>query len=105
MPQSAIPSILSLLTFLPLVGAIVVMCLPRPADLPDDHHGGHGDDEHGEPKSHSTAPAWADDPARMIVNWTALGFVVLNFLVSIALFVSFKSGYINNSAGNAMQFM
>jgi NADH-quinone oxidoreductase subunit M len=104
MPQSAIPNILSVLTFLPLIGAIVVMCLPRPVDLPDEHHGEH-DDKHGEPKSPDDAIAGAGDPARMIVNWTALGFAGLNFLLSIALFVSFKSGYIDNASNNAMQFL
>jgi NADH-quinone oxidoreductase subunit M len=104
MPQSAIPNILSVLTFLPLVGAIVLMILPRPVDLPDDH-GGHGDDLHGESKTSASGLMGADDPARMIVNWTALGFVALNFLLSIALFVSFKSSYIDHVSGNAMQFL
>jgi NADH-quinone oxidoreductase subunit M len=105
MPPSAIPNILSVLTFLPLIGAIIVMILPRPADLPDDHHGAHGDDQHGEPASHAAVTSAIDDPARMIVNWTALGFALASFVLSIALFVSFQSGYINNASGNAMQFL
>jgi len=104
MPQSAIPNILSVLTFLPLIGAIVLMILPRPVDLPDGH-GGHGDDSHGESKTAANGLTGIDDPARMIVNWTALVFVALNFVLSIALFVTFRSGYLDHVSGNAMQFL
>lgn len=123
MPPSAIPNILSILTFLPLIGAVIVMMLPRPADLPDDHHHGdltpgpsptgRGEQLHGESAGGPSPSrrgvgrevAGMDDPARMMVNWTALGFAVATFLLSIALFVTFKSGYINNASGNAMQFL
>jgi NADH-quinone oxidoreductase subunit M len=109
MPQSAIPNILTILTFLPLVGAIIVMILPRPVDLPDVPHNGHGvghgDDVHGEPQSHADVPSAFDDPARMLINWISLAFAGVNFLLSIALFAAFNSGYLNKASGNAMQFM
>lgn len=100
MPQSAIPNILSILTFLPLIGAIVVMCLPRPVDQIDDHgeHSAH-DDGHGK------SPALPTDPGRMLVNWTALAFSGLAFILSIALFVSFNTHYVDPNTHSGMQFL
>ncbi|HLK58823.1 MAG TPA: NADH-quinone oxidoreductase subunit M [Chthonomonadaceae bacterium] len=103
MPQSAIPNILTLVTFLPLIGAIVVMCLPRPKDLPDDH-GGHGDG-HGDPHAESAhKEEIPDDPWRLLVNWTALGFAALTFIVSLVLFFAFDSNHLD-FANRHMQFM
>ncbi|HLJ55281.1 MAG TPA: NADH-quinone oxidoreductase subunit M [Chthonomonadaceae bacterium] len=98
MPLSSIPNILSLLTFLPLVGAIVVMILPRPMDLPDAHHDGHGED-----RGVTAAPE--DDTARVLVNWTALAFALFAFMVSIVLFVLYQSGYRDPKTGSAIQFI
>lgn len=102
MPQSAIPNILSLLTFLPLIGAIVVMCLPRPVDLPDNHHNGHDADGHDE--THSK-PAASADGWRMLVNWTALGFALVNFLLSIVLFGAFNATATDGVGSSRMQFL
>ncbi len=103
---SAIPYLLSLITFLPLVGAIVLMLMKRPADLPDTHgHGGpgtHGDDDlHGEPDNTAPVPA---DPARKAINFVAIGIAFINFLLSVVLFATFNSGYTNAVTRN-MQFM
>lgn len=96
MSQSQIPNILSVLTFLPLIGAIILMFLPRPTDLPEAHghgHGGHGDEEgHGEPAPTVPAPL---DPARLLVNSVAIFFAVVEFLLSCALFGAFKGDYSN----------
>src|SRR5579871_4578663 len=91
MPQTEIPYILSLLTFLPLVGALVVMCLPRPKDLPEAHG-----DSHAPHDAHDAAPV-EEDPSRTLVNWTALAFAALNFLLSLALFAAFKVHHIDTS--------
>jgi NADH-quinone oxidoreductase subunit M len=77
------------LTFLPLVGAFIVMLLPRPKDLPEPH-GEHGDESHGEPDL--PTPALPPDPARNRINMVALVVAGLNFLISLALFGAFKSG-------------
>jgi NADH-quinone oxidoreductase subunit M len=95
MPQSPIPYILSLITFLPLVGAIILMLLPRPKDLPESH-GAHGDESHGEPDS-PTAPTPAD-PARRTINAVALIVAGLDFLLSVVLFFSFQSSHVNTAA-------
>jgi NADH-quinone oxidoreductase subunit M len=96
MQQSAIPNILSVLTFLPLVGALLVMCLPRPRNL-EEAHGDH-DAAHSEP---TVVP---EDPARLLVNWTALAFALLTFLLSLALFGAFQLNYVDPSTRN-MQFL
>ena len=99
MLQSSIPNILSVLTFLPLVGAVIVMCLPRPKDLPEQH----GHEAHGVPDT-PTPDTDHDDPARSLVNWVAFAFAFLPFLLSLALFAAFRSDYINPNTRN-MQFM
>jgi NADH-quinone oxidoreductase subunit M len=94
--QSQMPGILSIMTFLPLVGALIVMFLPRPNDLPEDH--GHDDHEpHGEP----IAPDVPEplDLNRSIVNGISLFFAMLTFLVSLVLFGSFESGHLTRGAG------
>ncbi len=103
--QSQLPYILSIMTFLPLVGALVVMCLPRPKDLPEAH--GHGDHEpHGEPEAPATPEPF--DLNRILVNGVSLFFATLTFLISLALFGAFESGYLDKSAGGIagnMQFV
>lgn len=94
MPQTEIPNILSALTFLPLLGAVVVMCLPKPKDLPDAGHGnGH----------HEPAVKPAFDPNRQLVNGVAFLFAFLTFLLSVLLFFRFDSLAVN-AAGRNMQF-
>ncbi len=96
MPQSPIPCILSVLTFLPLIGAFVLMFLPKPKDLVESH--GDHDAHHEQPT------AQTDDPARSLVNGTALFFVIVNFVISIILFAAFQSSYLNLNSRN-MQFL
>src|SRR5579884_2660126 len=96
--QSPIPGILSILTFLPLVGALIVMFLPRPRDLPE----AHGHDAHGNPDA--PTPPSVHDPARDIVNWVTLAVVLVDFLLSIVLFATFNGSYRNPATRN-MQFM
>src|SRR5690349_12976695 len=103
MPQSAIPNILSLLTFLPLIGAIVVMCLPRPKDLPEDH--GHGEGETHHEAAHGSNATLPEDPARSLVNGVSLGFALLTFFLSLALFATFRAGYQNPVTRSSMQFL
>ena len=82
------------------------MMLPRPVDLPDDHHGGHGRRSARRADVTCCRVRTARTTRRECsVNWTALGFAVASFLLSIALFASFNSGYVNNATGNAMQFL
>ena len=108
MQQNSIPNILSLLTFLPLIGAIIVMFLPRPADLPE-HHGGHGDEAHGEPELDAPVLPQRTDIGRMLVNSVALFFTVVTFLLAIVLFGAYQihpdaANGITGAARN-MQFM
>jgi NADH-quinone oxidoreductase subunit M len=99
MPQTEIPNILSTLTFLPLVGAMVVMCLPRPRDIVAAGHG-HGDDHvHGVPETR--APY---DPNRPLVNGVAFITTLLAFLLSLVLFFKFNSSLVD-VAGRNMQFV
>jgi NADH-quinone oxidoreductase subunit M len=102
MPQSPIPNILSWLTFLPLIGALVIMLLPvRPKDLPEDH-GPDGDEQaHADAHSEAMPPA---DSARNLVNGIAILTVTLTFLLSLALFAAFKSDYVDAPTRN-MQFI
>lgn len=92
--MSEIPYILSTLTFLPLIGAIVLMCLPRATDLAESH----GDDHH-EPSV--KAPF---DANRQLINGVAFVFVLLNLLLSALLFFKFDSSLFNEKARN-MQFV
>lgn len=89
MSQNPIPNILSLLTFLPLIGALIVMFLPRPADLPD-HHGGHDHHDSHHDEEHGTQVVAPTDYGRMLVNGVALLFTGVTFLLAIALFVNFQ---------------
>ena len=101
MPQAPIPNILSLLTFLPLVGAIFLMFMKRPQDLPE-HHGDHdGHDDHGTQEG-PTIPY--KDSARAQVNGVATAFALVNFLISLVLFFAFQSDYVDGATRN-MQFM
>ncbi len=85
MPQN----VLSILTFLPLVGAIILLCMKRPQDQPDDHgHGSH--DAHGEEEATPKAPK---DPARTAICGVALLFTVLPLLLSLGLFMQFDAGF------------
>lgn len=99
MPQSSIPHILSVLIFLPLVGALVLMCLPRPKDL-SDHHDGHG-------AHHDPTPSHEDDEdmARTIVNWVAIGVAAITLILSIALFREFNPDFFNPQTRTNMQFI
>jgi NADH-quinone oxidoreductase subunit M len=93
MPTSGNPNLLSLLTFLPLLGAIIVMCLPRPRDLSAKATG----------PVDRTKPVM-EDTSRLLVTWTALGFTLITFLISIGLFAMFDSHYVN-AGGRNMQFV
>ena len=100
-PQSPIPYILSVLTFLPLLGAVFVMLLPRPKDLPETH--GDHDDMHGK-HDHAEGASISSDPARLLVNAIALFFSGATFLLSLALFGAFRSDYTDLATRN-MQFL
>lgn len=93
MPSSGIPNLLSLMTFLPLLGAIIVMCLPRPRDL--SAKAANGQDK--------TKPV-TEDTSRLLVTWTALGFTLLTFVVSLVVFGLFDSHYAHADTRN-MQFV
>jgi NADH-quinone oxidoreductase subunit M len=93
MPSPGIPNLLSILTFLPLLGAIVLMCLPRPRDLSAKANAGQD----------RTKPV-SEDSARMLVTWTALGFTLLTFVVAVGLFALFDSHYVHAGTRN-MQFV
>ena len=99
MSQTQIPNILSLLTFLPLIGALIVMFLPRPIDLPE-HHGGHGDEAHGEPELDAPVAPTETDFGRMLVNGVSLFFAGATLLLSLVLFGAFQ---IHNSVGSSLQ--
>ena len=97
--MSDIPLILSTITFLPLIGAFVLMCLPRPDDLPEHGHGDGGDDEH-----HDVAPPKQPfDANRQLINGVAFVFVLVNLLLSVILFANFDSSLFSASGRN-MQF-
>ncbi len=94
MPE--MPLILSTLTFLPLLGAFVLMCLPRPNDLPEH---GHDDDHHSEGAPEK--PPF--DANRQLINGVAFTFVLVNLLLSIIMFARFDSSLFSASGRN-MQF-
>ncbi len=101
MPQTEIPNILSTLTFLPLIGAVVVMCLPRPRDIAAAGHG-HGHDDAHDHGSADTRPVF--DPNRQLVNGVAFLFTLVTFLLSVMLFLKFNSSFVDVAARN-MQFV
>ena len=94
MPE--MPLILSTLTFLPLFGAFVLMCLPRPNDLPE-----HGHDDDGHHGTTTEKPSF--DANRQLVNGVAFTFVLVNLLLSALLFSQFDSSLFSASGRN-MQF-
>jgi NADH-quinone oxidoreductase subunit M len=98
MSQTQIPNILSLLTFLPLIGALIVMFLPRPVDLPE-HHGGHGDEAHGEPELDAPIAPTETDFGRLLVNGVSLFFSGATLLLSLVLFGAFQ---IHNEVGTVL---
>jgi NADH-quinone oxidoreductase subunit M len=101
MPQSSIP-ILSLLTFLPLVGVLIIMALRRSDDLPDDHHGHDGhDDAPGETENVASTPK---DSKRTRINAVALLISVIQLGLGIYLFQTFDPKYSTIAEGN-MQFI
>jgi len=93
MPTSGIPNLLSLMTFLPLLGAIIVMCLPRPRDLSTKATAGQD----------RTKPV-VEDTGRLLVTWITLAFTVLTFVVSLVVFGLFDSHYAY-SPTRSMQFV
>src|SRR5579872_4083750 len=109
MSPTTIPYILSLLTFLPILGVIVLLFMPSPKDLPE-HHGAHEDEqgrEHGA-LGGGTEPQTMEDPARLLVNAIAIFFVGVDFLLSLALFAMYRSHWFNagvTGIGQNMQFI
>ena len=108
MPDILQNNLLTLLTFVPLIGAIVLMLLPRPTDLPEEHHSSDHDDHepHGESNEPHNTPPQIADPKRQTVNIVALVFALLNFALALGMFFTFK----HNEAGAAtvagnMQFV
>ncbi|HZO90264.1 MAG TPA: NADH-quinone oxidoreductase subunit M [Chthonomonadaceae bacterium] len=101
MYQTPIPHILSWVTFLPLLGAIFLMFLKRPQDLPE-HHGDHEHEAHGVPDAPS--PLVVRDPARNAINWVALAFALATFVLSLVMLAAFQIGYVNSDTRN-MQFL
>jgi len=81
------------MTFLPLLGAIIVMCLPRPRDLSTKATAGQD----------KTKPV-TEDTGRLLVTWITLGFTVLTFVVSLVVFGLFDSHYAHSASRN-MQFV
>jgi NADH-quinone oxidoreductase subunit M len=86
-----IPNILSVLTFLPLIGAVIILCLKRPQDQPDSH-GDHSHDDHAE-----EAESTPNDPSRNLVNGVAMLTAVITFVLSLMLFFSFDAGFANSA--------
>ena len=94
MPSSSgIPNLLSLLTFLPLLGAIIIMCMPRPREAAVKTAG----------PPDRTKPVY-EDTSRFLVTWTALGFTLITFVLAVAIFGLFDSHYIHAGTRN-MQFV
>ena len=87
MPQNSLPYILSFLTFLPLIGAIFLMLVPRPLD------------------QSGRVGKLAEDPNRTLVNWLALGFSLTTLMLAIGLFCAFRGNYFNPFTRNGMQFV
>jgi NADH-quinone oxidoreductase subunit M len=81
------PHILTAVTFLPLLGAAILMlAFKRPADEEDAHGNGHEHNENMEqPKAPSNGPANA-------IRWFTLGVTLVTFALSIGLLTSFRAG-------------
>ncbi len=97
MPQ--IPNILSVMTFLPLVGAIIIMMMKKPQDLPDDH-GDHGHDAHAE-----GTPATPNDSSRTAINVVALLIAGVTFVLSLLLFLGFDAGLVSSTQAGLSKHM
>ena len=101
MPQAP-QYILSLLTFIPLFAAVLLALLFKKSnDLPDDHHDGEHDDLHGEAATDKPTPK---DGRRNAINIFAIGVSLLQFVLSILLFMSFDPKLNEPGTGN-MQFI
>lgn len=76
-------NLLSLVIFSPLLGAAVLLLLPRPKSAPSagSHEGEHA----------QRAPA-AADPRVQVIRWVALAATLLTFVGSVALFNRFEAG-------------
>ncbi len=79
MPEIIRDHLLTCLVFLPLIGAVVLMFMPKPAESPADGHGTHQD---------SSSPA---DPRAQAIRWMALLFSLLTFALSLILLFRFHS--------------
>ena len=90
MSQTQIPNLLSLLTFLPLLGALIVMFLPRPVDVAENVEG-HSDKLHGGSQLETAAELAITDIGRLLVNGVALLFSGVTLLLAILLFGVFQS--------------
>src|SRR5579862_260114 len=89
MPEIITTHLLSIVTFLPLVGAILLMLFfPRPPDEADSHGGAHGADEGAE--SHD-APAKNSSPATLVRGFTLL-VTLLTLGFSLLLLRNFNPG-------------
>ncbi len=102
MPQAP-PYILTLLTFIPLFAALILALLFKKSnDLPDEHHHeGSDDDQHGEAPTDKPIPK---DGRRTAINGFAIFVSVVQFALSILLFMSFNPGLNEPKTGN-MQFI
>lgn len=90
MSQTQIPNLLSLLTFLPLLGALIVMFLPRPVDVAENVEG-HSDKLHGGSQLETAAELAITDIGRLLINGVALLFSGVTLLLAILLFGVFQS--------------
>lgn len=93
MPSSG-SNLLSLLTFFPLLGAIVVMCLPRPRDLSAKTPAG---------AAGKTQPE-IEDTGRLLVTWVSLTFTLITFVIALVIFGRFDPHFVS-STGRNMQFV
>jgi NADH-quinone oxidoreductase subunit M len=87
--------ILTFLTFWPALGALLLILMKRPADLPDSHGHEAGEAEPG------AKPA--RDGARTALNAVAMLFALVNFAASVGLLVKFN--YATQAGPRNMQFI